>query len=143
MNNIEKNKKIARRFYDEVMNEGKLDVIDELVADDFIEHEELPGVPPGKEGIKEWTRQFRNAFPDLKAEVEQIIAEDDRVVVLSVIRGTHKGDFFGHKGTGRKFDLPYADVVRIKNGKAVEHWGYADNAKMMEQLQIELTPTHN
>ncbi|MGI8893408.1 MAG: ester cyclase, partial [Bacteroidia bacterium] len=58
-------------------------------------------------------------------------------------KGKKKGEGRGKKGTGRKGELPYADVVRFRDGKAVEHWGYADNAKMFEQLQIELTPTHN
>ena len=143
MNTIEKNKKIARRFYDEVMNEGKLNVIDELIADNYVEHEEFPGIPNNKEGIKQFMTMWRQAFPDLKADVKAILAEDDKVVVLSVVRGTHKGEFLGNKGTGKKFELPYADVVRFKDGKAVEHWGYADNAKMMEQLQLDLSPAHN
>lgn len=142
MNTIEKNKKIARRFYDEVMNEGKLNVVDELVADDYVEHEEFPGIQPNKAGVKEYVKLFRNAFPDLNARVEEILAENDKVVVLSTIRGTHKGEFLGKKGTGRKFELPYADVVRFRDGKVVEHWGYADNAKMMEQLQLDLTAVH-
>jgi steroid delta-isomerase-like uncharacterized protein len=143
MNNLEKNKKTVRRFYDEVMNAGNLNVIDELIADDYVEHEEFPGIPTNKDGVRQFIKLYRDAFPDLKAHVDDVLAENDKVVILTRLTGTHKGDFLGHKGTGRKFELPYAYVVRMKDGKAVEHWGYADNAKMFEQLQIELTPTHN
>jgi steroid delta-isomerase-like uncharacterized protein len=143
MNTTEKNKKIAKRFYDEVMNDGKLNVIDELVADNYVEHEEFAGLPQNKEGVKQFVNLYRNAFPDLKADVQHIIAEDDKVVILYNLSGTHKGEFLGNKASGRRFELPYADVVRFKDGKATEHWGYADSIKMIEQLQIDLTPAHN
>ena len=143
MNTIEKNKKITRRFYDEVLIAGNLGVIDELVADNYREHEELPGVEPNKNGLKDWVKMTRNAFPDFKVEILDIVAEDDKVVVMGKMKGTHQGEFMGKKGTGRKLDLPFVDVILMKNGKAIEHWGYSDNLKMMEQLQLDLTAVHN
>lgn len=143
MNNIENNKKIARRFFDEVLNRGNLSLIDEFLTDDYVEHEELPGVTRDRIGLSKHILQLRNAFPDLNAEVQQVIAEDERVAVVVMLRGTHKGDFLGQKGTGRKLDLPYAEVLKFKNGKIAEHWGFADNLKVMEQLQLDLNPAHN
>jgi len=140
MNTAEKNKKLVRRFYDEVMRDGNLAVIDELIADNYIEHEEFPGLTPNKEGLKGWVKMTRGAFPDLKMEVEDIIAEGNKVAVIARMKGTHQGEFLGKKGTGRKLDLPFVDVILIKDGKAVEHWGYSDNMKMAEQLQLDLTP---
>ena len=138
-NDTEKNKKTARRFYEEVMKGGNLALIDELIADNYVEHEELPGIPPNKQGVKQWVQTFRSAFPDLEFKIENLIAEGDKVVIAGRVKGTHKGEFFGNKGTGRKLDLPMADIVRFQNGKAVEHWGYSDNAKMAEQLQLDFT----
>ena len=139
MNEIEKNKEHARRFYEEIMNRGNADLVDEILSDDFIEHEEIPGVPPNREGVKQWVNSFRTAFPDLKMEIEDMIAEGDTVVARGRMMGTHEGEFFGNKGTGRKLDLPFVDIVRFRDGKCTEHWGYSDTLKMVEQLQLDLS----
>lgn len=143
MNTAEKNKKLVRRFYDEVLRDGNLDAIDELINDNYIEHEEFPGLTPNKEGLRDWVKTIRSAFPDLKVDVDDIISEGDKVAVVARMRGTHKGEFLGKKGTGRKMDLPFVDVILIKDSKAVEHWGFSDNLKMAEQLQLDLSPVHN
>jgi steroid delta-isomerase-like uncharacterized protein len=95
-------KALARRFYDEIINGGNLAVIDELVDDDLIEHQEMPGMPPGKEGVRAWVTSFRNAFPDFKAEILGIVAEGDEVWVHAVMTGTHEGELFGIPATGKQ-----------------------------------------
>lgn len=140
MNATEKNKAIARRFYDEMLNEGKIEIVNDLIGDNYVEHEETPGIPPTKEGVKQWAKMMRNAFPDLKVEVEDMIAERDKVVIIGRMRGTHRGELFGNKGSGRKLNLPFVDVGRFQDGRAVEHWGYSDTLKMVEQLQLDLSP---
>ena len=129
------NKEIAARFYQEI-NKGNLAVIDELVADNFVDHEEMPGMQPGKEGVKQWMSGMLTAFPDFHMEATDIMADGDRVCILAKFSGTHQGDFMGIPATGKKIDVPVADVVRFADGKAVEHWGVTDTGLMMQQLGV-------
>jgi predicted ester cyclase len=125
---------LGQRFYDEVISQGKLDVIDELVADDFVEHQELPGVPPGKEGIRVWVTMFRDAFPDLKAEVLSMAVDGDELWVHGVMTGTHQGEFAGIAPTGKTVSVTAFDRVKIRDNKAIAHWGASDDLGMMTQL---------
>lgn len=127
-------KALVRRFYDEVFGQGDLDTLDELVADDFVEHEELPGIPPGKEGLGAFIETFRGAFPDLSIEVRAIVAEGDEVWAHVVMRGTHQGEFLGVPASGRPIAVPTVDRVRVVDGRAVEHWGVSDNLQLMQQI---------
>ena len=134
----EDNKALVRRFYDGV-NSGQVDeVVDELVADDFVEHEEnLPGMPEpptDKEGVKIFFRTLLDAFDGLHNNVEDVVAEGDRVAVRSRVTGTHTGEFMGIAPTGRSIDIEVIDWVLIKDGKAAEHWGVTDVVAMMQQL---------
>ncbi len=131
----EQNKAMFRQMVDEVFNQGNFSVVDEVMADDFVEHEELPpGVPKGREGLKVLMAQFREAFPDFKAVVEDLVAEGDRVVSRMVWAGTQKGEFMGIPPAGKSFSIEVIDIVRIEGGKIVEHWGIMDNMAMMQQL---------
>jgi steroid delta-isomerase-like uncharacterized protein len=131
------NKALAKRFNDEVMNQGKLETIDEIVAEDFVEHQELPpGVPAGREGLKAFVTMFRGAFPDLKVETTKIVADGDEVWMQSVMTGTHKGELMGIPATGKKVSLAMFDRVVVRDGKAVEHWGVSDDMGMMTQLGV-------
>jgi steroid delta-isomerase-like uncharacterized protein len=116
-------KALTQRFYSEVFNKGDLDVLDELVDDGFVEHGEFPGIPPGKEGLKAFVTTTRAAFPDLVFDVEAMVAEGDEVWVHVVIRGTHQGEFLGVPATGRTIEVATIDRIRLRNDKAVEHWG--------------------
>jgi steroid delta-isomerase-like uncharacterized protein len=129
-------KALARRFYDEVINQGNLEALDELVADDLVEHQEMPGMPPGKEGVYAFVTTFRTAFPDLHAEIQGIVADGDEVWVHAVMTGTHNGDFLGIPPTGKAFSVVAFDRVRVRDGKAVEHWGASDDLGMMTQLGV-------
>ena len=129
-------KDLARRFYAEVINGKNLAVIDELVDDDLVEHQEMPGIPPGKEGVRAFFELFHGAFPDLKAEIQGIVSEGDEVWVYAVMTGTHQGEFLGIPATGKQISVPMVDRVRVRNGKAVEHWGVADDLGMMTQLGV-------
>ena len=91
----ETNKALVRRFYDEVMNRGNLDVIDELCTPDVVDHRAQPGLPPGTDGVKHMMAMYRAVFPDLVVTLEDMVAEGDRVVVRWSGRGTHKGNLGG------------------------------------------------
>jgi steroid delta-isomerase-like uncharacterized protein len=130
----EQNKQITRRFYDEVINQGNLNLIDELVADDFVEHEAFPGLSSDKAGVRAFFELFRSAFPDLRMQVEDMIAEGDRVAARCRMTGSHRGEFLELPATGKRFDIQVIDLIRFQDGKAVEHWGATDQVSLMQQL---------
>jgi steroid delta-isomerase-like uncharacterized protein len=130
-------KALAKRFYDEVFSQGKLDVLDEIIASDFVEHEELPpGVPPGREGVAAFVTMFREAFPDLKCDVQGMAVEGDEVWVQAVMTGTHQGELSGIPATGKSVSVNMFDRVKVKDGKVVEHWGITNDMAMMTQLGV-------
>jgi steroid delta-isomerase-like uncharacterized protein len=135
MMSVQDNKMAARRFVDEVVGQGNLDVIDELVAEDFVEHQEFPGLPTrGPEAVRANIGLFLAAFSDLDITVEDVIAEGDAVVMRQTMRGTHTGEFMGIPATGKSFEIQAIDIVRMRDGKATEHWGLTDDTAMMQQL---------
>jgi steroid delta-isomerase-like uncharacterized protein len=127
---------VVRRFYDEVIGEGRLDVIDELLAPDFVEHQEFPGLEPNREGVKKFFAMWREAFPDTRAAIDQMVVQGDLVAVYGMWQGTHQGEFLGVPGTGKQFTVPSADFIRFRDGVCVEHWGVFDSGAMMQQLGI-------
>ena len=129
-------KALARRFYEEVLNQGKLDVLDEILSDDFVEHQEIPGMPSGKDGVRAYVTTFRDAFPDLRFELQAVVAEGDEVWVHAVMTGTQKGDLPGIPATGEQVSITMIDRVRVRDGQAVEHWGASDDLGMMTQLGV-------
>ena len=129
-------KSLNRRFYDEVLNKGNLDVVDELVDEDMVEHVPLPGQAPGREGLKEAIKMLRVAFPDLHFEIHAELEEGELVAAVSTMTGTHQGEFMGMPPSGNTFSTLSLDVSRIRNGKLVEHWGLIDNADVTEQLGV-------
>jgi steroid delta-isomerase-like uncharacterized protein len=126
-------KSLVRDFYDAV-GAGNLSVIDELVADDFVDREEFPGLEPNKEGVKQFFAMLRSAFPDLRMEVREMLADDDLVSVRVIATGTHEGDFMGMSSSGRRIEVQVFDIFRIRDGQVTEHWGLMDAMTMMQQL---------
>ena len=100
----EENRALIQRFYDEGWNANNLDVYDELVTDDFVDHQAIPGLEPGREGFKMLNVMFRSAFPDVWVNVDQIVADDDKVACRWTSTGTHEGDLFGIPPTGNKVE---------------------------------------
>lgn len=126
-----------KRFNDEVMSQGKLDVIDEIVSEDLVEHAAPEGVPPNRDGVKMFVQTFRDAFPDMKATTVAVVVEGDEAWMQSTITGTHKGEFMGIPPTNKKFEITAFDRVKFdKDGKAIEHWGAEDDLGMMTQLGL-------
>lgn len=125
-----------RRLYDGI-NTGDFALFDELVADDFVEHEELPpGVPQGKDAPKALMAMLREAFPDFRARVEEMLEDGDKVITRARFSGTHQGEFMGIPPTGKSFDIAVIDIVEFRDGKGIAHWGLMDTAAMMEQLGV-------
>jgi len=137
----EQNKALVRQLVEEVINQGNMSMIDELLIPDFIEHEELPpGIPPGREAPKALFTMLRSAFPDLKATIEHLIAEGDKVVLHMTWTGTQKGEFMGVPPTGKRISIGVIDIIGIAEGKFVEHWGVMDSMAMMQQLGVVPAP---
>jgi len=126
------NKAKTQRFFDEVVNKGNLAVMDELLSPDMIDHEpQPPGMPSGREGVRQFFSMVRTAFPDLHASVDHMVAEGDFVVIVSTWSGTQKGEFMGVPASGNQVTWPVWDMIRIVDGHAVEHWGLSDAMSMM------------
>ena len=132
----EEYKRISRRVVEEAFAEGNVDVIDELVAEDFVNHDTSapPGLPPGREGLKELVRFYQTAFPDAQVVVDDQIAEGDRVVTRYTARGTHQGDFAGLPPTGRQITSSGISIDRIEGGKIVESWNEFNQLGLLQQL---------
>ena len=123
-----------RRMYD-LLSTGDIDGFGDLIADDFIEHEETPGLEPTKEGVKQFFHMYRAAFPDLRMEPQDVLASGDKVVARARATGTNQGEFMGMPATGKSVDVQLIDIIRFgDDGLAGEHWGVFDALGMMQQL---------
>jgi steroid delta-isomerase-like uncharacterized protein len=132
---VEQDKALVRQFIDEIFNRGNMSMVDELFAADFVEHEELPpGIPRDREGVIQLTSMLRSAFPDFKATIDDMIAEGDKVVIRQTWSGTQKGEFMGIPPTGKSVSIGVIDIIRMADGKVMEHWGQMDSMGMMQQL---------
>lgn len=130
---IEENKEIVRR-YQGAYNNNRLDVLDEVMAADVITPKIVPGFPAGLEGAKAVHRTSMVGMPDFHTQIEDLIAEGDKVVARITMTGTHTGDFFGMPATGKKVKFSGIYIARIKDGKIVEHWGEEDSISLLQQL---------
>ena len=125
-----------RHVYD-LLSAGDLDGFVDLLADDVVEHEELPGLEPTKDGIREFFRAYLAAFPDLRMETQDVLASGDKVVARVRATGTNQGDFMGMPATGKRIDVQLIDIMRFgDDGLVREHWGVMDSMTMMQQLGL-------
>jgi len=123
-----------RRTYD-LINAGDLDAFGELLAEGFIEHEEVPGLAPTKEGVLELFRGYKAAFPDLRMDAEDILASGDKAVARVKATGTQTGEFMGMPASGKSVDIQLIDIMRFDDaGLVCEHWGVMDMLSMLQQL---------
>lgn len=128
------NKSRYRGFIDRVINAKDYAVVDEIIHRDAVCHDPFPGQPRGAAGVKDTFKRFHAAFPDLRARIEDLIAEEDKVVARCTISGTHLGEFLGRVPTGRTVRYAEIAVVRFRDGQVVEHWAIADTLGLMQQL---------
>jgi steroid delta-isomerase-like uncharacterized protein len=130
-----------KRLYD-LINAGDIDGFGELLAEDFVEHEEMPGLEPSKEGVKQLFHMYRAAFPDLRMEPQDVLVSGNKAVARVRATGTHQGEFLGMPATGKSVDVQLIDITRFgDDGLAREHWGVFDALALMQQLgAIPQTP---
>ena len=127
-------KDIVRRFVDEYQTGGSETAFAECLDANVIDHNLPPGIAPGALGVHQQFDGFRAAFPDFQATILDQIAEDDRVVTRKVFTGTHLGPLQGIEPSGRKVEIHVIDIVRVANGKIVEHWNCVDRLGLLAQL---------
>jgi steroid delta-isomerase-like uncharacterized protein len=132
-------KAVVCRNTEEVQGRGNFEVLEELFADDFLDHTPQPGRTPDKDGARQLYKVLRAAFPDFHANIHWQLADGDRVTTYKTYRGTHRGEFFGVEPTGREIQFETVDVMRVRDGKITEHWGVANLFSLMQQLGA-LTP---
>jgi predicted ester cyclase len=132
----ERNRALLLRLIEEGFNKGKLSVVDEVVSPDSKEYQR--GNNDGPEGTKEVINTLRGWFPDFSMRAEDVVASGDKVWARFRATGTNLGSIMRMPPTGKKIDITVIDVVRIRDGKIVEHWGVPDQLGMM--LQTGLFP---
>jgi steroid delta-isomerase-like uncharacterized protein len=119
----------------ELLSAGDIDGFGDHLAEDFVEHEVMPGLEPSKDGVKQMFRMYRAAFPDLRMEAEDVLVSGDKVVARARATGTQQGEFMGLPATGKSVNVQLIDIIRFgEDGLAREHWGVFDALGMMQQL---------
>ena len=126
----------AQQRLGQILADRDAEALREVFHEDVVDHDPGPDQAPGVQGIVDfWTEMF-TAFPDLEAEPQTIVADDDQVTVVIEITGTNTGPFQGHEPTGKSFHTRGIQVGRFEDGRLVERWGATDQAGMMEQLGL-------
>src|SRR6185436_12844822 len=130
-----------RRIPEEIFNQGKLELIDELFIPDYVEHVPLPpGFPSGAAGLKQFVSMIRTAFPDFHYTIEDLFGEGEKYAGRIAARGTHQNEFMGIPATGKKAQWAEIHIARMVNGKLVKHWAVQDTLGMLQQLGVIPTP---
>ena len=130
------NKALVRRFYQEI-DDGNLEAVDDLVAEDYLDHSPppFPGIAPGREGLKQAFRIFWDATPG-RHDIEDQVAEGDKVVTRLTAHGVHQRDLPGIPATGRQVTMTATVIYRIDNGKIAEKWSDKDVLGFLQQLGV-------
>ena len=137
----EQNKTNIRRLFEEVWNKGQLPVADELFAPTYTHHDSsTPDVGRGPESEKKRVTLYRNAFPDIRLTIEDMLAEGETVVARWSCRGTHKGELNGIAPTGKQFNITGISIARFTNGKMFEGYINWDALGLMQQLGVVPPP---
>ncbi len=130
----EQNKSIVRRYLEEVYNQNNPAVLAELLAPNYRRYL-ASGAALNREEQRQRLAGMRTAFPDIHVEIVLLIAESNFVTMQVIVRGTQHGAFAGVESSGRTIAVPAIDIVRIENGKLVEHWGGMDQSVLIQQLK--------
>ncbi len=131
---------VNRRFVEEYQTKGDRSVGEELLAPDFVDHSPSQGLPPTRDGVFILFDALRSAFPDFRAKIHTQVLEGDTVATHKTFHGTHKGDFLGIPATGKQVAFDVFDIVKVRDGKIVEHWNVVDQMTLMQQLGVVPAP---
>ena len=142
LDQLEANRQLAYRFYEELWNNGNYTVAPELLHPDHFDHTlpPLPDLPQGRDGVLQLMKTFRDAFPDLVMSVDTVIAQDDLVGEVLTLRGTHTGSFAGIPPTGKSIEIKSVNICRIEDGLVRERWGASDDLGLLRQIGVLPSP---
>jgi steroid delta-isomerase-like uncharacterized protein len=135
----ETNKAIVRRYYEEVHNQGKRELLKEIAAEGYVEHNPFPGQGQGLDGFRQRVEALHGAFT-MNFTIEDMIAEGDKVVVRWTNHNLHQGPFLGIPATGKSITVTGIDIHRLQNGKLAEHWDVVDMLGLLQQLGVVSMP---
>jgi steroid delta-isomerase-like uncharacterized protein len=127
-------RELVRRLHAALLDARDPAVVDDFFATDFVSHNNPPGFPPGVDGVKLFFATFRDAFPDVSVQIDEIVADGDRVAVATTFTGTHEGELMGVAPPGRRVSVTGIDIVRVADGRIAEHRGLTDIVGLMRQL---------
>src|SRR5690348_10610019 len=136
----EENKAVVRAYIEEVTNKGDIAAVPQYVTEDFREHYPPPGVPDGIAGAIALVKVFKDNFEGYRFEIEELLAEGDRVLVRGWGSGTHTGPFLGIPPTGKTIRFRAAHVFQVVDGKLAARWAYPDMLGMLQQLGVVPMP---
>jgi predicted ester cyclase len=125
---------VIERYFGELFNQGRVELVAELLDPAYVNRSASPGLPPGREGVVVVVEALRRAFPDLHYTIEDLVVGPDAVAVRTILRGTHRGDLFGLPPTGRRVEVDQITIERFSAGRIVEHHRVTDELAMMRQL---------
>jgi len=137
----EENKAVIRRMFDDFFKQGNLAAADDFIAPNIIYHPFPPTFPTGPDGFRFVFKMLSSSFPDQCIAIDDIIAEDDKVVVRSTFSGTQTGPLMGFAPTGKHCTQSQISIFRLANGKVIEYWFNADDLGMLRQLGFLPGPT--
>lgn len=127
-------KDVVRSMVERYQTHGDERALAEYIHPDVVDHSRPPGVSPGRDGVRQQFDGFRAAFSGFEAEILMLVGEGDLVVTRKVFRGRHDGVFQGIEPTGRDVEIHVIDIVRVADGKIVEHWNCVDRLGLLAQL---------
>ncbi len=129
---------VIERYFRELFNQGRVELIDELLAPDYVNHSPgSPELPPGRSGVRIVVQALRTAFPDLHYEIEQVVEGEEAVAVRATLTGTHRGDLFGLPATGKRVNVTQMTFERFRGSQIVAHHRLTDDLAMRRQLGLE------
>ena len=129
----EANKALMRRLFEEGFHSGKLAVVDEIFHPNFVDRS-TPEQPPGTEGVKDYISMVRTGFPDISITIEDLVAEEERVVVRTTWRGTHLGEYEGIAPTSKQVTRSMIQIFHVKDGKLLEEW--SEGESLSQQILV-------
>ena len=127
-------RELVERLHAELFASRDLGVLERFFAPDVVSHNMPPGFPAGIEGVRRFFETFRDAFPDATVRIDEVVVEGDRAAVATTIEGTHTGELLGMAPTGRRVAVTGIDLVRVHDGRIVEHRGLTDTVGLLRQL---------
>jgi predicted ester cyclase len=128
------NETLVRRYFEDALSHADWDLLEALVAANYVDHEVVPNIPPTRAGLKQKYELLRSGCPDLRFVVEDLVSAGDRVAARVTVRGAHTQSFLGRAPTGRQMAAGKYSIFRVANGQLAEHWGLFDQLAMMAQL---------